>query len=68
MFPGSVHPSGEKVIWENENQVKRVELEKLTQAVGQVAFCAVCLRFWPGEGARHDAALIVTRNNCPDIN
>lgn len=57
MFPGSVHPSGEKVIWENENQVKRVELEKLTQAVGQVAFCAVCLRFWPGEGARHDAAL-----------
>lgn len=57
MFPGSKHPSGEVVAFENDAHIRHVEQEKLERVVGMVAFAAVCARFWPGDGARHDAAL-----------
>lgn len=57
MFPGSVHPSGETVEWENDVDTRHVSEERLVHGVGIVAFTAVCSRFWPGRGKRHDAAL-----------
>ena len=57
MFPGSVHPSGERVEWANDADVAPIEGEKLGRAVGLLAFLAVCARFWGGPGTRHECAL-----------
>ncbi|WP_439545009.1 DUF5906 domain-containing protein [Sandarakinorhabdus sp.] len=57
MFPPSMHPSGERVDFENECEVARVEPDRLCRLAGVIAFTSVCVRFWPGEGARHEAAL-----------
>jgi hypothetical protein len=57
MFPPSVHPSGERVQFENDCEIKRVEADTLHRWAGIIAFVTVCVRFWPGDGAQHDAAL-----------
>jgi hypothetical protein len=57
MFPPSVHPNGERVEFENECDVARVESAWLMRSAGLIAFLSVCERFWPGDGAQHDAAL-----------
>lgn len=57
MFPPSVHPSGETVEWVSDIEPRSIDAEKLQESVGVIAFFSVCLRFWPGEGSRHDAAL-----------
>lgn len=57
MFPPSVHPNGERVQFEHECEIKRVDAEALHRWAGIIAFVTVCVRFWPGDGAQHDAAL-----------
>ena len=57
MFPPSTHPNGEEVGFENNCEVARVDADWLRRSSGIVAFASVCVRFWPGDGAQHDAAL-----------
>lgn len=57
VFPPSIHVTGEEVAFENDCDPQRVEADWLIEKVGFIAFLAVCFRFWPGDGARHDAAL-----------
>jgi hypothetical protein len=57
MFPPSSHPNGERVAFENECEVARIESDWLVETAGLIAFLSVCERFWPGDGARHEAAL-----------
>ena len=57
MAPGSVHPSGELVGSYYDSKPATIDAAALTLRAGLVAFIAVCLRLWPGEGARHEAAL-----------
>jgi len=57
MFPPSVHPNGERVEFENECDVARVDADWLMRSAGLIAFLSVCERFWPGDGAQHDSAL-----------
>jgi len=57
MAPGSTHPDGELVVWENgyDGDPAAVDGNLLLQAVREVAAAALIVRHWPA--ARHDTAL-----------
>ncbi len=59
VFPGSVHPSGERVEYHDRRKVLRVDAADLDRLVGRVAAAALAGRHW-GDGARHDSALALT--------
>ena len=59
VFPGSVHESGEPIIWEIDEEPACIEGEELRRRVRALAAYSLVLRHWPGEGARHDAARIL---------
>ena len=59
MFPGSVHPSGEKVEWNNDGEPAVIPFEQLKIAVRNVAVGTILLRHWPESGSRHETALRV---------
>ena len=56
VFPGSVHPSGEAIDWEEGGEPAEVDGERLHINVRKVAAAALLARYWPN-GRRHDAAL-----------
>ena len=56
VFPGSVHPSGEDIRWEQDGSPAAVDGAELLQRTRWVAACALLARHWPAEGGRHDAA------------
>src|SRR5580700_4233157 len=60
LVPPSIHPSGEKLRWEEEGQPRKMKTEKLQHAVAQVAAAALLVRHWPDEGSRHDASLALS--------
>lgn len=55
LFPGSVHPSGEAVTWDSEDEPARVEAGALRDAVARLAAAVLLARYWP-KGARNNAA------------
>jgi hypothetical protein len=55
--PGSIHPSGERVEWENELPIVEIGGPVLASSVARLAAAALLVRAWPEHGARHDAAL-----------
>lgn len=57
VFPGSVHESGEPVEWDEDGALARGPGATLREAVAQLAAASLLARYWPAEGARHDAAL-----------
>jgi putative DNA primase/helicase len=57
IFPGSVHPSGEAIVWERDAGSASMDGRRLAAAVGRLATASLLARHWPGEGARHDCAL-----------
>jgi len=57
MFPPSIHPNGENVTWEKFEKPQEVEWSDLRKRAGLAAFLSVCIRFWPGQGCRDDAAM-----------
>lgn len=57
VFPGSVHPSGEPIEWDEDGEVARGPGTTLRQAVAQLAAAGLLARHWPATGSRHDAAL-----------
>ena len=59
VFPGSIHESGEPVAWEETGEPSRVDGSYLEHRVRLVAVASLLVRCWPGQGARHQAALTV---------
>ncbi|SFJ01500.1 bifunctional DNA primase/polymerase [Bradyrhizobium sp. Gha] len=65
VFPGSVHETGEPIVWETEGDPAKVDAEELLRQAKQLAALCLLARHWPpkpkaGEsGGRHDAALTV---------
>ncbi len=52
----SIHPSGERYIWQGELKPAPVDAATLQRAVARLAACSLIARHWP-QGRRHDAAL-----------
>jgi hypothetical protein len=59
VFPGSTHESGEAISWEETGEPVLADAAELIKQVKLVAVGALFIRYWPGLGARHDAALAV---------
>lgn len=57
IFPGSVHPGGEKIDWEpsQKSEPQQVPFDVLRQSVRHLAAAALLLRSW-NEGSRDDIA------------
>jgi hypothetical protein len=57
VFPPSRHPSGEMIAWDADfTEPASVNWNDLAAAAYRVAIAALLVRYWPGEGGRHDAA------------
>src|SRR5262249_1146131 len=52
----SVHPSGERYVWQGELTPAQVDADAINYAVERLAACSLVARHWP-QGRRHDAAL-----------
>jgi hypothetical protein len=59
VFPGSTHEEGEPITWAEEGEPATVNDDELLRLARLVAALSLLARHWPGEGARHDAALTV---------
>ena len=57
VFPGSVHESGEEIRWDENGDPAEVDDQDLLKRAHMLASICLFARYWPGEGARHDAAL-----------
>ena len=57
VFPGSVHESGEEICWDENGDPAEVDDQDLLKRAHMLASICLFARYWPGEGARHDAAL-----------
>jgi hypothetical protein len=57
VFPGSTHETGEAIAWEESGDPAEVDGAELVKKVTLVAAGALLVRYWPGLGAKHDAAL-----------
>jgi hypothetical protein len=55
--PPSVHPSGERYVWEREGQPARVGAAHLLACMGRLAAAAALARYWPEKGTRQDATM-----------
>jgi hypothetical protein len=59
VFPGSIHETGEIVKWEEAGQPSEAGGAELKKMVALIAVGAILVRYWPGMGARHNAALAI---------
>ena len=59
IFPGSIHESGEDVLWVKDEAPLPIDGSELQSRVALLASACVFARYWPAEGSRHDAALVV---------
>jgi putative DNA primase/helicase len=57
VFPGSVHESGEAIVWEKNGEPATVDGDELLRLARRLGACCLLARYYPGEGARHDTAL-----------
>jgi putative DNA primase/helicase len=56
IFPGSVHESGEPIVWEENGEPASVKDDELLACVKFLAAASLIARRWPPKGGRHDAA------------
>jgi hypothetical protein len=59
LFPGSTHPSGEKIEWSDEDDPSEAPLATLKSSIRNIAIASVLLRHWPDSGSRHELSLRV---------
>jgi hypothetical protein len=59
VFPGSTHPSGERVEWADQNNVTRVDGVDLVRRCARLSAACLLARHFPGEGGRHNAGLVI---------
>ena len=57
VFPGSVHPSGEAIEWEEQREVAAIDGAELKQICGRLAACALLARAYPRKAAGTKARL-----------
>jgi putative DNA primase/helicase len=57
VFPGSVHESDEEIRWDENGDPAQVDNDDLLKRARLLAAICLFARYWPGSGARHDAAL-----------
>ncbi|HZH91588.1 MAG TPA: AAA family ATPase [Pyrinomonadaceae bacterium] len=57
IFPGSTHPSGEKVEWHMDGEPSRVSYAGLLRAVRRMAAACLIVRHYPTQGSRNDLSL-----------
>jgi len=57
VFPGSIHPSGEAIEWEEFEDPLAIGGPILKTKVAILAAAALIARHWPAEGSRQNAAL-----------
>jgi hypothetical protein len=57
LFPGSTHPSGELVTWDEDGDPAPIDGATLTERAAHLAVACLLARYWPRRGARHDVAL-----------
>ena len=59
IFPGSTHPSGEKITWEDSRNIEIAEGADLKRRCARIAACAILAKHYPQQGGRHAAALTI---------
>lgn len=57
IFPPSVHPSGEPIVWEADTEPTQVSGQELLLHASKLAAAVIIGRHWPAEGSRQEAAL-----------
>jgi hypothetical protein len=58
LVPPSTHPSGEAIVWDSiTGEPPTEECSRLKTAVERLAAAALLVRYFPGDGARHDLAM-----------
>jgi hypothetical protein len=60
VVPPSVHPSGELIVWHDEQGPPKVGPDEIETAVRRLAACTLVARHWPEKGSRNKAALALT--------
>ena len=60
VFPPSIHPSGDKYIWNKEGDPATVSFNLLKQALAKLASCVLLAWNYPENGVRQDAILPLT--------
>jgi bifunctional DNA primase/polymerase-like protein len=70
LVPPSIHPTGERILWEEAGQPALVDGANLRRRVECLSACALVGRHWPATGARHHAAMALAgallRNGWPE--
>ena len=64
VFPGSMHPSGETIEWEEQREVATIDGAELKRICGRLAACALLTRAYPQQGGRHEGAIVVAGFLC----
>jgi Bifunctional DNA primase/polymerase, N-terminal len=61
VFPGSTHPSGELIAWDDSQAVEKADGADLLTRCKRVAAVSLLARYYPKEGslARHNAGLVI---------
>jgi putative DNA primase/helicase len=59
LVPPSIHPSGERLRWEQSGPPAKIEPDNLIGSVAKVAASALLARNWPDQGSRNETALAV---------
>jgi len=57
MLPGSMHPTGEAVKWESQEEILEIEPRELIASCNLLASAVLLSKCWPDTGSRHLAAL-----------
>jgi hypothetical protein len=60
VYPPSVHPGGERIVWDQFTEPGSVALADLERAVGEVATAALLARHMPRKGTRQDVYLALS--------
>jgi hypothetical protein len=59
LFPPSMHSTGELVQWANNGEPARVAGADLKRAATQLAVACLLKQHYPGQGSRHEGALVI---------
>lgn len=59
LFPASVHPSGEFILWQSEGEPLEIQIKDLRRAVAKLAGASLLARYWK-DGNRHELALALS--------
>jgi len=57
IVPPSLHPSGQRYMWDRSGKPSRVAANELSKIVARLAACALVARNWPKKGDRQGCAL-----------